>query len=76
MHQDRSTRIPFQLRLSNASAPGCTWGSSSSALAERMLSRRLLIWPPVLSATSSPPTSPSAEPGRLHKSGAVMAVIC
>ena len=41
-----------------------TCGISSSALAERMLSSLLLIWPPVLLARNSPPSlSANLQPG-------------
>ena len=42
-----------------------TAGSSRSAFAERMLRRRLLIWPPVLNAANSAP------PAALHITPAV-----
>ena len=45
----------FELQAVLSTALKLTAGSSSRALAERMDSRRLLIWPPVLTATSSPP---------------------
>ena len=44
------------------SPPRSTCGISSSTLADRSDSRRLLIWPPVLAATSSPHAAPSCAP--------------